>query len=122
MAFETASNDIDKFLFLSYAEVNSIIHHLSYFVELSGWDVESQDVFAWLVHSPVKVVSFISTDNKNILFVENYDLSLRNLLIEDLEVVPTHLVEIVIGMLVKLGEIEHLVFERSLSLKLLVKA
>ena len=57
-----SSNDENMVLELSYTEVNSIVHHLSKSPERFLRNIEEQNLWAWDVSGPVKLVSLVATN------------------------------------------------------------
>lgn len=109
---------VNDFLFLSDAKVNSVVHHLTNFVELPASDVEGEDVLGRLVNCPVKVICLVASNDKNVLLVDDNNFTLGDLSVINFEIVPLHLIKIIESMLVEFGKVEHLVLEGGLSCQL----
>ncbi len=106
VTLQGTSNDINLILFLRDPEVDPIVHHLSEGLELALRDVKLDDLRGGHVRGPVKGLALVAANDQNILFVDHHDLALANLAVVDLERGPTQSLEVVKGMLIKLGKVE----------------
>jgi hypothetical protein len=75
LASERTTNYVDFLFFLSNAKVNTVIHHFTQTLELLCSDIKMQNLWAWHVLWPIKLVSLVTSDNENIVFVNDYYLS-----------------------------------------------
>lgn len=108
LAFERPSDNVNQFFKLCNSEVYSVVHHLAKGFETFGWNVEQQNLRAWDVCAPIKLVSFVAADNENVALVDHYDLAFTDFLVVDFETRPLQPFKIVECMLIKLCEVKQL--------------
>lgn len=56
IAFQGPTYDEDLIVFLSYAEIYSIVHHLTKSFKLPLWDVKLNDLRAWHIRTPIEAL------------------------------------------------------------------
>ena len=72
LTFQWATNNVNKVFELSDSKIYSIIHHLSNGFECLWWNIEQQYLWTWYICTPIKLISLITANNKNVGFV-NYN-------------------------------------------------
>jgi hypothetical protein len=128
LSSQGATDNVNVFFFLSNSKVYSVVHHFSQHFKFLGRNVEEEDLRWRDVLTPIELISFITTNDKHILFINHYDLPFTDFLIKDLETGPLQSFEIIVSMLIQLGKVKELLWEATtliltllyLGLKLLI--
>lgn len=106
-AFKWPSNYKYFVFFLSNSKINSIIHHLTYSLELFGSNIKLDDLRAGDIRRPIKSLWFITTNNQYVLFIQNNNLTLTYLSIKDFKWRPSKCLKVIKCMLIQLCKVKE---------------